>query len=192
MENEEKVLLDRRLLEALEEKEILNRIEEMVARRKAVNAREIAACQTLLKTHPAPDLNAPPLSQLESLAKNLFGALVGGVEQDAAARGSSHQPSDEDRGDGVFSDRVSEEEVAPYWDCGSLEEIADRCAELHDGVVYVASVTDIAEAKGFANREHKNPHKQLWLRVYNLLGKSELYEYSGRHTGKFTRLSPLA
>ena len=188
MDKEEKGWMHRQLQEKLEEQMILERIDEMVKRRKAVNAREIAAYETLLALYPDPDTDTLPLAELENLVESVFGALVGDGEEGVVGE-SSHQPWGAEQGDSVVSERVSEEEVALYRDCSSLMEIADRCAELNDDTVYVAKVTDIAEAKGFTNMAAQRPRKQLWLRVYSALQKSEFYDYGGRGTGRFTRRS---
>lgn len=189
MDTEEREWMNVRLRESLDERDVLDRIEEMVKRRKAVNGREIAAYETLLKLHPDPDVDVVPLRELENLVENIFGTLVGDVVEDGVAEGSSCQPQDAQQGDTVESARVSEEEVAQYRNCASLIEIADRFADLNDEEVYVAKITDIAEAMGWTNRATKRPRKQLWLRSYSSLKKSDRFEYGGQGTGRFTRKS---
>jgi hypothetical protein len=99
------------------------------------------------------------------------------------------QPSVVDPVGDSGSERVSEAELVRFGSCASIIEIADQCAALGDGTVYIARVTDIAEAKRWGNPRAKHPRKQIWLRVYSELKKANSYVYDGRGTGSFTRQS---
>ena len=173
----------RRKNDLVDEQVSLDRIQKALAQRQIVVARQIEAYETLLELDPQPNAEALGLSELESLL---------GVS-------SPDDTEDEDEGEtaqwllGVepsessSSEYETDDEFAPFSDCDTIIEIADRWAALNDGTVYVAKVTDVAEACGFANPDTKRPRKQLWIKVYSALKKSERYEYGGRGTGKFTQ-----
>ena len=181
-------------------KEFWHRVQRTAAQNEAVVDRQIGAYDILLGQDSGPSAVSRAADVERMLAmvgddagmEMLLAMLAEDAQEDAGVEASTDQPSDAEPCDGFNSDRVSEEDLARYRDCRSLIEIADRSADIGNEEVYVAQVTDIAEAKGLANLKTMRPRKQLWLRVYSALQKSERFEYGGRGTGRFTRLSRLA
>ena len=182
METENK---HRRLSELLAEQASLDRIQQVLSQRRDVNARQIAAYETLIALEADPNPEGPTLSELESLLGVSPGDAVGA----GGDRETTEQPSVVETVGGSGSERVSEAELVRFGSCASIIEIADRFAALGDGTVYIARVTDIAEAKRWGNPRAKHPRKQIWLRVYSELKKANSYVYDGRGTGSFTRQS---
>ena len=181
-------------------KEFLSNVQKGAARREAAVDRQLEAYDILLglDSHPSADSRAAaevaallemlddetgPEKMLQRLAEDAMGEdVVWGISQRPSDAWEDEVPASQ-----WESDRVSAEEFAQFQDCQSLIEIADRVAQLHDGVVSITKVTDIAEVAGFANQTNKRPRKQLWLRSYEILRKSDHYDYGGRGTGLFTR-----
>ena len=184
----DKEQLERELDECLEKHESMGRIQKVLARNQEVNARKIEAIKTLLEFDADPDAEVPGLSELESL----LGVSVDDAEEEEDGdKATALQPSVVDPVGGSGSERVSEAELVRFGSCASIIEIADQCAALGDGTVYIARVTDIAQAKRFGNPDAKHPRKQVWLRVYSELKKADSYVYDGRGTGRFTRQSHI-
>lgn len=179
-------------------KEFWKRVQKTAAENEAVVDRQIEAYDILLGLDPDPSAGGRAVADVErmlSIAADdagmemLLVMLAEDAEEDSGIGATAEQRLETEPGGGLGSDRVSEEEVAQYRDCSSLIEIADRFADVNDEEVYVAKVTDIAEAMKFTNLDAKRPRKQLWLRVYSSLKKSERFEYGGHGTGRFTRKS---
>ena len=183
----DKEQLERELDECLEKHESMGRIQKVLARNQEVNARKIEAIKTLLEFDADPDAEVPGLSELVSL----LGVSVDDAEEEDGDKATALQPSVVDPVGGSGSERVSEAELVRFGSCASIIEIADRFAALGDGTVYIARVTDIAEAKRWGNPRAKHPRKQIWLRVYSELKKADSYVYDGRGTGRFTRQSHI-
>ena len=183
----DKEQLERELDECLEKHESMGRIQKVLARSQEVNARKIEAIKTLLEFDADPDAEAPVLSELESL----LGVSADDAEEEDGDKATALQPSVVDPVGDSGSAHVSEEALAPFSDCQSIMDIADKFAELNGGAVYIARVTDIAQARKFGNPRAKHPRKQIWLRVYSALKKADSYVYDGRGTGRFTQSVPL-
>ena len=183
----DKEQLERELDECLEKHESMGRIQKVLARNQEVNARKIEAIKTLLEFDADPDAEVPGLSELESL----LGVSADDAEEEDGDKATALQPSVVDPVGDSGSAHVSEEALAPFSDCQSIMDIADKFAELNGGAVYIARVTDIAQARKFGNPRAKHPRKQIWLRVYSELKKADSYVYDGRGTGRFTRQSHI-
>ena len=181
----DKDMLQRGLDECFEKNEYTDRIQKAVDRFRGVNSRKIEAYKTLLELYADPDAEAPALSVLESL----LGVSADDAEEEDGDKATALRPPVVDPVGDSGSARVSEEDLARFSDCQSIMDIADKFAALGDGTVYIARVTDIAQAKKFGNPRAKHPRKQIWLRVYSELKKANSYVYDGRGTGRFTRQS---
>ena len=183
-------------------KEFLNRVQRGAARREAAVDRQIEAYDVLLGQDPHPTADSRAAAEVAALLEMLddntglekvLQRLAEEAIEDDIAWGTTQRPSGVLEDDAPVSEwaseRVSAEEFAEFRDCQSLIEIADRVAQLDEGTVSIVKVRDIAEVAGFANPDNKRPRKQLWLRVYEVLQKSDDYDYGGRGTGVFTRRS---
>ena len=197
MDNTEMARRQRALVDL---KEFLNRVQKGAAHREAAVDRQIEAYDILLGQDPHPTADRRAAAEVAALLEMLddetglekvLQRLAEDALEDDAGWGTTQQPLDALEDDTPVSEwaseRVSEEEFAQFRDCRSLIEIADRVAQLDEGTISIVKVRDIAEAAGFANPGNKRPRKQLWLRVYEVLQKSDDYEYGGRGTGLFTR-----
>ena len=186
-------------------KEFLNRVQKGAARREAAVDRQIEAYDVLLGQDPHPTADSRAAAEVAALLEMLdddtglekvLQRLAEEAIEDDIVGGTTQRPAGVLEDDALVSEwaseRVSAEEFAEFRDCQSLIEIADRVAQLDEGTVSVVKVRDIAEVAGFANPDNKRPRKQLWLRVYEVLQKSDDYEYGGRGTGVFTRRSDPA
>ena len=181
-------------------KDFLNRVQKGAARREAAVNRQIEAYDILLGQDPHPTADRRAAAEVAALLEMLgddtglekvLQRLAEDAQEDDVGWGTTQRLSDVLEDDAPApewaSDLVSAEEFAQFRDCRSLMEIADRVAQLDDGTVSIVKVRDIAEVAGFLNPDNKRPRKQLWLRVYEVLQKSDDYDYGGRGTGVFTR-----
>lgn len=167
-----------RLDELIAQRDALDRVQKAVAKRQVDVDRQVEAYQTLIELYADPAPDVPGLDELESF----LGVPLDGDEADVHQRNELQPLS-------VECDGEADEELAPFRDCKSPMEVADRLAALNEGVVYVAKATDVSYALGLANLNAKRPRKQLWVRVYSGLRDSERYEHGGKGTGKFTLIT---
>ena len=167
------------------EKYLSRRFQSALGRHDEVADEKIQAYETLIALGDDPEADASMFDEIEKWL------TLNGEEEIGQDLGPMNESAAEQVvGSGVVVTAEEEEdEYAPFRGCSTIVDVADVVADWNDCVVLVRQVAQIIVAVGLGNPNWKRPRKQAWTRVYSELNQSVRFDYRGRGSAAFRRVS---
>ena len=165
------------------------RFQSALGRHDKVADEKIRAYETLIALGDDSEADAAMFDEIEKWltlnGEEDIGQDLGPMNESAAEQVAGSGMA----GSGVVVTAEDEDEYAAFRGCSTIVDVSDVVADWNDGMVLVRQVAQIIVAVGLGNPKWKRPRKQAWTQVYSELNQSVRFDYRGRGTASFRRVS---